>query len=75
MVRWTVILDRAARGRVKPDHLELGSVVHDPTHGDMLTFRDRFVAMKVAAQLGVRAVERDLVDPGHAGAVTVAAQG
>lgn len=62
MVRWTIPLDTTARASLRPDHLELGSLVTDPMHGDLLTFRDRFVAMKVAAQLGARAEQRTLED-------------
>lgn len=55
MEYWTVPVDTKTRARLTQDELELGSIERDATAGEFLKFRDRFVAMKIAARIGVRA--------------------
>lgn len=55
MEYWAIPLDATTRSRLTEAEFELGSIRQHPEQGELLTFRDRFVAMKVAARLGARA--------------------
>ena len=55
MEYWEVPMNPMTRKRLTEDELDLGSIEHDPQRGEYLMFRDRFVAMKIAARLGARA--------------------
>lgn len=55
MEYWEVPVTKVTRDRLTEDELDLGFIEHDPQRGEFLKFRDRFVAMKIAARLGARA--------------------
>jgi hypothetical protein len=52
MTRWAVPLDEHFKSRLTHDTLELGDLQRRDDGSEMLVFRDRFVALKVAAKVG-----------------------
>jgi hypothetical protein len=52
MMRWAVQLDEHVKTRLPIDTLELGDLHRREDGSEVLIFRDRFVALKVAAKVG-----------------------
>ena len=52
MTRWAIQLDRERKQRLPHDALELGDLVTGEDGHELLLFRDRFVALKVASRVG-----------------------
>lgn len=52
MTRWAIPLDRHRKQRLPHDAFELGDLITDDDGGELLLFRDRFVALKVASRVG-----------------------
>lgn len=52
MTRWAIQLDPHRKKRLPHDALELGDLVTDEDGSELLLFRDRFVALKVASRVG-----------------------